>query len=127
MPDVEHVPEDDEPRDLPAWGDLFPDDDDADPPGVASKRPRKNAPLPPAPPDDPDDPPPTGGEVVEEPRTPLSSVALRVHQAHGHAPFDRNCASCVSSRGKVPARRLRRKLQKEDQTIGLEIMYFGKP
>ena len=78
-----------------------------------------------APPDDPD-PPPQGGEVVEEPRIPLNSVALRVHQAHGHAPFDRNCASCVSSRGKVPARRLRRKLQKEDQTIGLDFMYFGK-
>ena len=123
MPDVEHVPEDDEPGDLPAWGDLFPDDDDADPPGVAPKRPRKNAPSPPAPADDPDDPPPMGGEVVEEPRIPLNSVALRVHQAHGHAPFDRNCASCVSSR---PARRLRRKLQKEDQTIGLDFMYFGK-
>ena len=76
-------------------------------------------------PDDPD-PPPQGGEVVEEPRIPLNSVALRVRQVHGHAPFDRNCASCVSSRGKVPARRLRRKLQKEDQTIGLDFMYFGK-
>ena len=32
----------------------------------------------------------------------------------------------MSSRGKVPARRLRRKLQKEDQTIGLDFMYFGK-
>ena len=53
------------------------------------------APSPLAPPDDPD-PPPQGGEVVEEPRIPLNSVALRVHQAHGHAPFDRNCASCVS-------------------------------
>ena len=74
----------------------------------------------------PNHPPPLGGEAVEEPRIPLNSVALRVHQAHGHAPFDRNCASCVSSRGKVPARRLRRKLQKEDQTIGLDFMYFGK-
>ena len=115
MPDVEHVPSDYETSDTPAWGDLFPDDDEAGP-SVAPKRPRKN----------PNDPPPLGGEVVEEPRIPLNSVALRAHQAHGHAPFDRNCASCVSSRGNVPARRLRRKLQKEDQTIGLDFMYLGK-
>ena len=101
---------DDEPNDIPAWGDLFPDED-VDLPDVSPKRPRRSDPSPLAPPDDPD---------------PLNSVALRVHQAHGHAPFDRNCASCVSSRGKVPARRLRRKLQKEDQTIGLDFMYFGK-
>ena len=124
LPDVENVPSDDEPSDIPAWGDLFPDEDE-DLPDVSPKRPRRSAPSPLAPPDDPD-PPPQGGEVVEEPRIPLNSVALRVHQAHGHAPFDRNCASCVSSRGKVPARRLRRKLQKEDQTIGLDFMYFGK-
>ena len=124
MPDVEHVPSDDETFDIPAWGDLFPDDDEAGP-SVVPKRPRKNAPSPSDPPD-PNEPPPLGGEAVEEPRIPLNSVALRVHQAHGHAPFDRNCASCVSSRGKVPARRLRRKLQKEDQTIGLDFMYFGK-
>ena len=124
LPDIENVPSDDEPSDIPAWGDLFPDEDE-DLPDVSPKRPRRSAPSPLAPPDDPD-PPPHGGEVVEEPRIPLNSVALRVHQAHGHAPFDRNCASCVSSRGKVPARRLRRKLQKEDQTIGLDFMYFGK-
>ena len=124
LPDVENVPSDDEPSDIPAWGDLFPDEDE-DLPDVSPKRPRRSAPSPLAPPDDPD-PPPQGGEVVEEPRIPLNSVALRVHQAHGHAPFDRNCASCVSSRGKVPARRLRRNLQKEDQTIGLDFMYFGK-
>ena len=75
---------------------------------------------PPAPPD------PPSGEVHEEPRIPLQSIALRVHQAHGHSPFDRNCCSCVGSRGRVPARRLRRKLQKEDQTIGLDFMYFGR-
>ena len=124
LPDVENVPSDDEPSDIPAWGDLFPDEDE-DLPDVSPKRPRRSDPSPLAPPDDPD-PPPQGGEVVEEPRIPLNSVALRVHQAHGHALFDRNCASCVSSRGKVPARRLRRKLQKEDQTIGLDFMYFGK-
>ena len=124
LPDVENVPSDDEPSDIPAWGDLFPDEDE-DLPDASPKRPRRSAPSPLAPPDDPD-PPPQGGEVVEEPRIPLNSVALRVRQAHGHAPFDRNCASCVSSRGKVPARRLRRKLQKEDQTIGLDSMYFGK-
>ena len=122
--DVENVPSDEEPIDIPAWGDLFPDEDE-DLPDVSPKRPRRSDPSPLAPLDDPD-PPPQGGEVVEEPRIPLNSVALRVHQAHGHAPFDRNCASCVSSRGKVPARRLRRKLQKEDQTIGLDFMYFGK-
>ena len=110
MPDVENVPSDDEPNDIPAWGDLFPDED-VDLPDVSPKRPRRSDPSPLAPPDDPDIPP-QGGEVVEEPRIPLNSVALRVHQAHGHAPFDRNCASSVSSRGKVPARRLRRKLQK---------------
>ena len=129
MPDVEHVPSDDETTDIPAWGDLFPDDDEAGPdedgPSVVPKRPRKNAPSTSCPPD-PNHLPPLGGEAVEEPRIPLNSVALRVHQAYGHAPFDRNCASCVSSRGKVPARRLRRKLQKEDQTIGLDFMYFGK-
>ena len=124
LPDVENVPSDDEPSDIPAWGDLFPDEDE-DLPDVSPKRPRRSDPSPLAPLDDPD-PPPQGGEVVEEPRIPLNSVALRVHQAHGHAPFDRNCASCVNSRGKVPARRLRRKLQKEDQTIGLDFMYFGK-
>ena len=129
MPDVEHVPSDDETSDIPAWDDLFPDDDaagpDEDGPSVISKRPRRDAPSPSCP-SDPNDLPPLGGEAVEEPRIPVNSIALRVHQAHGHAPFDRNCASCVSSRGKVPARRLRRKLQKEDQTIGLDFMYFGK-
>ena len=124
LPDVENVPSDDEPSDIPAWGDLFPDEDE-DLLDVSPKRPRRSAPSPLAPPDDPD-PPPQGREVVEEPRIPLNSVAVRVHQAHGHAPFDSNCASCVSSRGKVPARRLRRKLQKEDQTIGIDFMYFGK-
>ena len=124
MPDVEHVPSHNETSDIPAWGDLFPDDDVAGP-SVVCKRPRKNAPSTFDPPDL-NDPPPLGGEAVEEPRIPLNSVALRVHQAHGHAPFDRNCASCMSSRGKVPARRLRRKLQKEDQTIGLDFMHFGK-
>ena len=79
MPDVERVPSDDEPGDIPAWGDLFPDDDDTDPSGVAPKRPRKNVPSPPAPPNDPDDPSRVRGGVVEEPRIPLNSVALRVH------------------------------------------------
>ena len=127
LPDVEHVPSDDKTSDIPAWGDLFPDDDEAGPdedgPSVVPKRTR--TPSTSCPPD-PNDLPPLGGEAFEEPRIPLNSVALRLHQAHGHAPFDRNCASCVSSRGKVLARRLRRKLQKEDQTIGLDFMYFGK-
>ena len=43
MPDVEHVPSDDENSDIPAWGDLFPDDDEAGP-SVVPKRLRKNAP-----------------------------------------------------------------------------------
>ena len=77
MPDVEHVPNDGETSDIPAWGDLFPDDDEAGP-SVVPKRPRKNAPLYSDPPD-PNDPPPLGGEDVEEPRIPLNSVALRVH------------------------------------------------
>ena len=128
MPDVEPVPSDDKTSDIPAWGDLFPDDDaagpDKDGPSVIPKRPRKDAPS--TCPPDPNDLPCLGGEVVKEPCIVLNSVALRVHQAHGHASFDRNCASCVSSRGKVPARRLCRKLQKEDQTIGLDFMYFGK-
>ena len=125
MPDVEHVPSDDETSDILMMTQLALTKIDQNGPSVIPKRPRRDAPSPSCPPD-PNDLPPLGGGAVEEPRIPLNSVALRVHQAHGRAPFDRNCASCVSSRGKVPARRLRRKLQKEDQTIGLDFMYFGK-
>ena len=46
MPDVEHVPSDDETSDIPSWGDLFPDDDAAGPdqngPSVIPKRPRRS-------------------------------------------------------------------------------------
>ena len=44
LPDVENVPSDDEPSDIPAWG-------------VSPKRLRRSAPSPLAPPDDPDPPP----------------------------------------------------------------------
>ena len=129
MPDVEHVPSDDETSDIPGWVICFLMMTQLALTKIGSsvipKRRRRDAPSPSCPPD-PNDLPPLGGGAVEELRIPLNSVALRVHQAHGHAPFDWNCASCVSSRGKVPARRLRRKLQKEDQTIGLDFMYFGK-
>ena len=37
MPDVEHVPSDGETSDIPAWGDLFPDDDEAGPSVVPKK------------------------------------------------------------------------------------------
>ena len=43
MPDFEHVPSDDETSDIPAWGDLFPDDDaagpDEDGPSIIPTRP----------------------------------------------------------------------------------------
>ena len=68
---------------------------------------------------------PVQGQGVSE-RIPLRSVALHVHRSHGHYPYDVNCESCCSSKGRVPARRLRRNLQKEDQTIGIDFFYFGK-
>ena len=34
--------------------------------------------------------------------------------------------ACCSSKGRVPARRLRRKLQRENQTVGLDFFFFGK-
>ena len=81
MPDVEHVPSDGETSDIPAWGDLFPDDDEAGPSVVPKNLERMLrhllillTPM-------------ILHLWVEEPRIPLNSVALRVHQAHGHAPF----------------------------------------
>ena len=68
---------------------------------------------------------PDQGQGVSE-CIPLRSVALHVHRSHGHYPYDVNCESCCSSKGRVPARRLRRNLQKEDQTIGIGFFYFGK-
>ena len=41
LPDVENVPSDDEPSDIPAWGDLFPDEEE-DLPDVSPKRPRSS-------------------------------------------------------------------------------------
>ena len=71
---------------------------------------------------DPEDP----GDDTEDLRVPLSSFSLHRHRCNGHFPFDENCAACCSSKGRVPARRLRRKLQRENQTVGLDFFYFGK-
>ena len=70
----------------------------------------------------PEDP----GDETEEMRVPLSSFSLHRHRCNGHFPFDENCMACCSSKGRVPARRLRRKLQRENQTVGLDFFYFGK-
>ncbi|CAE7698902.1 unnamed protein product [Symbiodinium sp. CCMP2592] len=97
-------------------------DEDPEPLGSApgsSKKPRKE--KGPTPPDDP-----VGPEDEEDLRVPLSSVSLYNHRSRGHFPFDSNCEACCSSKGRVPARRLRRKLQRENQTIGLDFFYFGK-
>ena len=74
------------------------------------------------PPEDPKGP----GDEDEDMRVPLTNLSLHRHRCQGHFPFDENCASCCSSKGRVPARRLRRKLQRENQTIGLDFYYFGK-
>ena len=71
---------------------------------------------------DPEDP----GDDTEDLRVPLSSFSLHRHRCNGHFPFDENCTACCSSKGRVPARRLRRKLQRENQTVGLDFFYFGK-
>ena len=74
------------------------------------------------PPEDPKEP----GDEDEDMRVPLTNLSLHRHRCQGHFPFDENCTSCCSSKGRVPARRLRRKLQRENQTIGLDFYYFGK-
>ena len=74
------------------------------------------------PPEDPKGP----GDEDEDMRVPLTDLSLHRHRCQGHFPFDENCTSCCSSKGRVPARRLRRKLQRENQTIGLDFYYFGK-
>ena len=79
---------------------------------------------PPKPPENPPEPPDSGEEGSF--RIPLSSTALYHHRAQGHFPYDSNCDSCCSSKGRVPARRLRRHLQKENQTVGLDFFFFGK-
>ena len=66
-------------------------------------------------PEQPPEAPIPQGEEIEE-RIPF----------RGHFPYDVNCESCCSSKGKVPARRLKRQLQKENQTIGVDFYYFGK-
>ena len=71
---------------------------------------------------DPEDP----GDETTDLRVPLSSFSLHRHRCNGHFPFDENCTACCSSKGRVPARRLRRKLQRENQTVGLDFFYFGK-
>ena len=71
---------------------------------------------------DPEDP----GDETEDLRVPLSSFSLHRHRCNGHFPFDENCTACCSSKGRVPARRLRRKLQRENQTVGLDFFFFGK-
>ena len=71
---------------------------------------------------DPEDP----GDETEDLRVPLSSFSLHRHRCNGHFPFDENCMACCSSKGRVPARRLRRKLQRENQTVGLDFFFFGK-
>ena len=76
-------------------------------------------------PEQPPEAPIPQGEEIEE-RIPLRSHALQVHRSRGHFPYDVNCESCCSSKGKVPARRLKRQLQKENQTIGVDFYYFGK-
>ena len=67
-------------------------------------------------PEDPKGP----GDEDEDMRVPLTNLSLHRHRCQGHFPFDENCTSCCSSKGRVPARRLRRKLQRENQTIGLD-------
>ena len=71
---------------------------------------------------DPEDP----GDETEDLRVPLSSFSLHRHRCNGHFPSDENCMACCSSKGRVPARRLRRKLQRENQTVGLDLFFFGK-
>ena len=75
---------------------------------------------------DPSGNPEDPGDETEDLRVPLSSFSLHRHRCNGHFPFDENCTACCSSKGRVPARRLRRKLQRENQTVGLDFFYFGK-
>ena len=75
---------------------------------------------------DPSGDPEAPGDETEDLRVPLSSFSLHRHRCNGHFPFDENCTACCSSKGRVPARRLRRKLQRENQTVGLDFFYFGK-
>ena len=80
---------------------------------------------PPQNPEQPPEAPVPQGEEIEE-RISLQSHALQVHRSQGHFPYDVNCEGCCSSKGKVPARRLKRQLQKKNQTIGVDFYYFGK-
>ena len=93
-------------------------DDDLMPPAAPRQKSKPSLEEPP--------PDPNGPEDDEDLRVPLSSVSLYNHRSRGHFPFDSNCESCCASKGRVPARRLRRKLQKENQTIGLDFYYYGK-
>ena len=99
---------------------LILDRDDGEP-SSSSNQPNR----PPQNPEQPPEAPVPQGEEIEE-RIPLRSHALQVHRSRGHFPYDVNCESCCSSKGKVPARRLKRQLQKENQTIGVDFYYFGK-
>ena len=99
---------------------LILDRDDGEP-SSSSKQPNRS----PQNPEQPLEAPIPQGEEVEE-RIPLRSHALQVHRSRGHFPYDVNCESCCSSKGKVPARRLKRQLQKENQTIGVDFYNFGK-
>ena len=99
---------------------LILDRDDGEPPS-SSNQPNRS----PQNPEQPPEAPIPQGEEIEE-RIPLRSHALQVHRSRGHFPYDVNCESCCSSKGKVPARRLKRQLQKENQTIGVDFYYFGK-
>ena len=87
-------------------------DDDLMPPAAPRQKSKPSLEEPP--------PDPNGPEDDEDLRVPLSSVSLCNHRSRGHFPFDSNCESCCASKGRVPARRLRRKLQRENQTIGLD-------
>ena len=100
---------------------LFEDDPFGEEPASGShKKPKTHKGEPP--PEDPEGP----GDEDEDMRVPLTNLSLHRHRCQGHFPFDENCTSCCSSKGRVPARRLRRKLQRENQTIGLDFYYFGK-
>ena len=100
---------------------LFEDDPCGEEPASGShKKPKTHKEQPP--PKDPEGPGDEDGDM----RVPLTNLSLHRHRCQGHFPFDENCTSCCSSKGRVPARRLRRKLQRENQTIGLDFYYFGK-
>ena len=100
---------------------LFEDDPFGEEPASGSyKKPKTHKGQPP--PEDPEGP----GDEDEDMRVPLTNLSLHRHRCQGHFPFDESCMSCCSSKGRVPARRLRRKLQRENQTIGLDFYYFGK-